>query len=104
MVSGPCIGPASFEVSREFQLGFAAPTWSLTGWGTLSVDLIEAVAEQMSELGLPADSWTPSGIDTFTQLDWHSHRRTGTSARNATLCWIPSATARTRTIHNLLLP
>ncbi|MBK9578467.1 MAG: polyphenol oxidase family protein [Fibrobacterota bacterium] len=103
-ISGPCIGAQSFEVSSQFQTGFAPSTWSTTSWGTHSVDLVAAVTERLQRSGLPTQSWTPSSIDTFTRSEWHSHRRTGTPARNATLCWIPDSRGRTRTNRNLLLP
>jgi copper oxidase (laccase) domain-containing protein len=103
-IAGPCIGERSFEVSPQFQAGFPPSTWSTTSWGTLSVNLAAVVAEQLHGLGLPTRSWAPCSIDTFTQPDWHSHRRTGTPARNTTLCWIPDSRGRTRTNQNLLLP
>lgn len=88
--AGPFIGPESFEVSTEFQLGFPAESRASTSWGTPSVDLGAVVGDQLFNAGLPEDAWTSCSIDTFRQVSWHSHRRDRSLGRNATLCWIPA--------------
>ncbi|HNY30819.1 MAG TPA: polyphenol oxidase family protein [Fibrobacteria bacterium] len=104
VLAGPAIGKRSFEVSEDFQAGFPQSSWSTTAWGTPAVDLASVVASQLAQAGLPPESWMPSEIDTFTDPAWHSHRRTGTPQRNATLCWIPTTADTSRTNRNLLLP
>jgi copper oxidase (laccase) domain-containing protein len=82
---GPGIGPDSFEVGPDVQDRFPERHHAKTRWGTSSVDLPAAIAEQLAERGVASS--TRFQIDTFVNHSWHSHRRDPAhSGRNATIC------------------
>lgn len=80
-VAGPGIGPCCFEVGEEVGelLGKYA---SLTTWGTRSVDLYQAVQDQVPV------SLTSVGGCTRCGGESYSHRLDGTTARMAAIGWL----------------
>ena len=84
---GPGIGPASFEVGPEVLDQFATPYHLHTAWGTPSIDLPLLLMHQLQQAGVEVDKIFPSPSDTFTDPQFHSHRREQQLAgRNATVC------------------
>jgi YfiH family protein len=80
---GPGIGPCCFEVGPEVASLFPDYVASTT-WETPSVDLAGAVGRQLSGL----DVWHAGGC-TRHEDGWFSHRADGTTARMATIGWLP---------------
>ncbi len=80
---GPGIGPCCFEVGPEVAARFGR--WeSATDWGTPSVDLWSAAADQLDGL----DIWA-AGTCTHCNSSFLSHRRDRTTRRMAGLAWMP---------------
>ena len=80
---GPGIGPCCFEVGPEVAARFPANI-SKTTWGTVSVDLSQAVVAQLEGL----DVWEAEGC-TSCGVGFFSHRRDGTINRMAGIGWLP---------------
>lgn len=80
---GPGIGPCCFEVGPEVAARFPHHT-ATTTWGTVSVDLGEAVAVRLEGL----DVWQ-AGACTRCSDTFFSHRRDGTADRMAGIGWLP---------------
>lgn len=78
---GPAIGPCCFEVGPEVVAAVGHRT--VTRWGTVGVDLHAAVAEQLEGLEIESDDRC-----TMCSGRFHSHRGTGTDARQATVAWL----------------
>lgn len=80
---GPAIGPCCFEVGEEVAARFPRHR-ARTGWGTTSVDLWGAAADQLQGIQV----WR---ADACTRHDpaFHSHRRDATTHRMAALGWLP---------------
>lgn len=80
---GPGIGPCCFEVGPGVAEEFPGRVGDTT-WGTPSVDLPGAIADQL--VGL--EVWAS---DACTRHDdgWFSHRADGTTQRLATIGWLP---------------
>lgn len=79
---GPGIGPCCFEVGPEV-LGRFVGSSSETTWGTLSVDLVAALGEQLEGV----EVWV-SGSCTMHEDGWYSHRQDQTTARLASVGWV----------------
>jgi hypothetical protein len=80
---GPGIGPCCFEVGEEVAGGldrFRAQTT----WGTTSVDLGSAIRSELPGIEI----WSADSC-TLHDRDWFSYRRDQTSARQATVGWLP---------------
>ncbi|MBT8200386.1 MAG: polyphenol oxidase family protein [Acidimicrobiia bacterium] len=82
---GPSIGPCCYEVGPEVSLGIDAP--SVTTWGTTSVDLWTASAEQLEGVGVES-VWT-AAVCTMCSGDLNSYRADGTPHRQAAIGWLP---------------
>ncbi len=80
---GPSIGPCCYEVGPEVVA--AVPFPATTSWGTTSVDLWSAAEAQLGGL----EVWR-SGICTFTDHRFRSHRRDGTPLRQVAVTWLPA--------------
>ncbi len=80
---GPSIGPCCFEVGNELLARFPTAV-ARTSWGTPSIDLRKAVADQLGELEVTV-------VAGCTRHDpgWLSHRKDATTARMATVAWLP---------------
>jgi YfiH family protein len=81
---GPGIGSCCFEVGSAVAEQFAGSHVSETTWGTRSVDLRSAVADQLEGLEL----WA-SGACTMHDPGWYSHRRDRAPERLASIGWLP---------------
>ncbi|HEY7563391.1 MAG TPA: polyphenol oxidase family protein [Acidimicrobiia bacterium] len=79
---GPTIGPCCFEVGPEVATQFPGATKATT-WGTASVDLVAAIAEELADI----ECWS-QGSCTRHEDGWFSHRRDGTEQRLATVAWV----------------
>lgn len=79
---GPGIGPCCFEVGPGVAERFGEDLEE-TRWGTVSVDLASALRRQLDGL----DIWV-SGACTMHEMTLFSHRRSGTTLRNATIAWV----------------
>ncbi|MEN8233527.1 MAG: polyphenol oxidase family protein [Actinomycetota bacterium] len=80
---GPSIGPCCYEVGDDVASvlsGYGATTT----FSTRSVDLWSAATDQLDGL----DVWH-SGICTFTETDYWSYRRDGTTRRQIAVAWLP---------------
>ncbi len=79
-VIGPHIGPCCYEVGPE--VADAVGHRSTTTWGTASVDLAAAVADQLGDVAVER-------IPVCTHHDhrYRSYRRDGTRARQVTVAW-----------------
>jgi purine-nucleoside/S-methyl-5'-thioadenosine phosphorylase / adenosine deaminase len=82
---GPSIGPCCYEVGPEV-LDALAPCHAVTTWGTPSVDLWAAAAAQLDGLEL----WRAE-VCTFTNQEYLSYRRDGTTRRQVSVTWLPGA-------------
>lgn len=82
---GPSIGPCCYEVGSDVSSNINAP--SLTSWGTTSVDLWTATAEQLEQAGVES-IWTAT-VCTMCSGDLNSHRADGTTHRQAAIAWLP---------------
>lgn len=80
---GPGIGSCCFEVGTEVAERFGGYT-SETTWGTSSVDLAEAIEDQIDGV----DVWAVDGC-TRHDAAWFSHRRDATPQRLAAIGWLP---------------
>lgn len=80
---GPGIGPCCFEVGGEVAEEFEGFETS-TSWGTTSVDLRAVLEAQLEGL----ETWF-SRACTRHENGYFSHRESGTSARMASLGWLP---------------
>ena len=80
---GPGIGPCCFEVGEEVASDFDEHR-SVTSWGTGSVDLASSIVSELGDL----EVWR-AGACTLHQPGWFSYRRDQTSARLATIGWLP---------------
>jgi len=80
---GPGIGPCCFEVGDEVTARFDGFT-AATTWGTPSVDLPGFIISELAGL----DVWSADRC-TRHQPGWFSHRRDQTTARLATIGWLP---------------
>jgi YfiH family protein len=80
---GPSIGPCCFEVGNEVIARFPTAV-ARTTWGTPSIDLRKAVVDQLGELEVAV-------VTGCTRHDpgWLSHRKDATTARMATVAWLP---------------
>lgn len=81
---GPAIGPCCYEVGEEVAEQLSGHVTKTT-WGTLSVDLPRAAAEQLGDVTI----WS-SGRCTHTSDDLHSYRRDRDPARQIALAWLPA--------------
>ena len=79
---GPGIGPCCFEVGSDVADRFPEDLTE-TRWGATSVDLAKVLIRQLEGL----DIWL-SGACTMHEASLYSHRRSGTSLRNATIAWV----------------
>lgn len=82
---GPGIGGCCFEVGDEVAAHFA-PFVAMTTWGTTSVDLAAAVADQLA----PLEVWRADAC-TYTSERLYSYRRNRTTNRQTTVAWLPTA-------------
>lgn len=80
---GPSIGPCCFEVGPEVVARFPGVV-ALTSWGTPSVDLRQAVVDQLGGLEV-----TVVAGCTRHDAGWLSHRKDATTSRMATVAWLP---------------
>lgn len=80
---GPSIGPCCFEVGSEVAAHFPTAV-AQTTWGTRSIDLRKAIVEQVADL----DVTLVAGC-TRHDPGWLSHRKDATTARMATVAWLP---------------
>jgi polyphenol oxidase len=80
---GPFINPCCFEVGPDVAGQFGENV-AMTSWGTASVDLGNALQAQLEGL----ETWQ-SGLCTFHDRSFFSHRRDATPARMATVAWLP---------------
>ena len=80
---GPGIGPCCFEVGQDVAARFE-PFVDKTTWGTVSVNLVAALSEQVAGLKM----WSADGC-TRHEPNLFSHRRNATSQRLATIAWLP---------------
>jgi len=81
---GPAIGPCCYEVGDEVVAAVDGFTGQTT-WGTRSVDLRAALAEQA--VGVPV--WR-SDRCTYTDDGLHSYRENATTARQVAVTWLPN--------------
>jgi copper oxidase (laccase) domain-containing protein len=80
---GPGIGACCFEVGEEVAMKFERFTGSTT-WDTTGVDLAASIRSELYGLEIwSADSCTRH------EPGWFSHRRDETTARLATIGWLP---------------
>jgi polyphenol oxidase len=79
---GPGIGPCCFEVGPEVLDRFPGHQ-ATTTWGTPSVDLPGAIAEQLADLDVSI-----TRVCTFTDERFHSHRRNATPHRQVSAAWL----------------
>lgn len=80
---GPSIGPCCFEVGNEVLSRFPKAI-ARTSWGTPSIDLRKAVADQLGDLEVSVVAGC-----TRHEPGWLSHRKDATTARMATVAWLP---------------
>lgn len=80
---GPGIGSCCFEVGPEVLAEFPDAR-STTSWGTPSIDLLSAIADELDGL----ETWY-SGACTRHESDFFSHRENATPKRMAAIGWIP---------------
>lgn len=80
---GPGIGPCCFEVGEEVASEFE-DFRTVTGRGTTSVDLAGSIISELGDL----EVWSADSC-TLHQPGWFSYRRDQTSARLATIGWLP---------------
>ena len=80
---GPTIGPCCFEVGEEVAAEFPDHV-STTTWGTLSIDLGAVIRSQ-----IPDVEWWSADRCTRCSEGWFSHRLDATTARLATIGWMP---------------
>ncbi len=82
---GPAIGPCCYEVGEEVRA--ALPDHHRrTTWDTPSVDLVAAVADQLTPHLGGGPIWT-SGRCTYTDPGLNSYRRDRTSKRQVVVAW-----------------
>lgn len=82
---GPGIGPCCFEVGADVAERFPAHV-SATTWGTVAVDLPDAIRTEVDDL----EVWS-SGICTHHGDGYHSFRRDGTQQRQVAVAWVSPA-------------
>lgn len=80
---GPSIGPCCYEVGEEVCSAIGGAS-SCTTFGTTSVDLWAAAETQLDGLTV----WRADRC-TFTDTDYWSYRRDGTSNRQIAVAWVP---------------
>lgn len=80
---GPSIGPCCYEVGEEVRDAIGDHT-SRTTFGTTSVDLWSAAADQLDGL----DVWR-SDLCTYTEPRFRSYRRDATRKRQVAVAWVP---------------
>ena len=86
-VIGPSIGPCCFAVSADVGEAFEE-RWPGT-WRDGRVDLWEAARRQLTEAGVPAEAVVTSGLCTYHDARFFSHRREhGVTGRQAAVVWI----------------
>jgi len=80
-VLGPCIGPCCYEVGKDVKVEFeqvfpwAGDVFHATRRGHWKLDLAEANARQLREMGMREENLIPSGLCTVEHLDlFYSHR------------------------------
>jgi YfiH family protein len=81
---GPAIGPCCYEVGAEVVAAIDGFTGTTT-WGTRSVDLRAALAEQAGDV----EVWRSERC-TYTDETLHSYRENATTARQVAVTWFPS--------------
>jgi purine-nucleoside/S-methyl-5'-thioadenosine phosphorylase / adenosine deaminase len=79
---GPSIGPCCFEVGPEVS-GQFGEFIATTSWGSTSINLEEAIKEQLDGL----EVWS-MGTCTMHEPAWLSFRRDRTMGRMATVAWM----------------
>lgn len=80
---GPGIGPCCFEVGAEVAAQFPEHS-GLTSWGTLSVDLRDAIRAALAGV----DVWD-AGVCTMSDDGYHSYRRDRAIERQVAVAWLP---------------
>jgi len=86
-VIGPSIGPCCFTVSADVGRAFEE-RWPGT-WRDGRVDLWQAARRQLAAAGLPAAAIVTSGLCTYHDDRFFSHRREhGVTGRQAAVVWI----------------
>jgi hypothetical protein len=84
---GPCIGPCCYEVGREVAEAFSEFPWAeevlKTGFaGNRMLDLPEANARQLADIGVKRENIVRSGLCTIENIgDFYSHRAEATENR-----------------------
>jgi YfiH family protein len=81
---GPGIGSCCYEVGGEVAEHFADYLGTTT-WGTTSIDLVAAVADQLA----PLEVWSADAC-TYTSERLFSYRRNRTTNRQTTVAWLPT--------------
>ncbi len=81
---GPSIGPCCYEVGPEVAEHFGSNV-ATTRRGTVSVDLVAYLAEQLAGVEL----WT-SDVCTHDSDEYNSYRQTGTQRRQIAVAWVPA--------------
>jgi YfiH family protein len=82
---GPCIGSCCYEVGDEVADHFSGYVRRTT-WGTTSIDLAAAVADQLA----PLEVWISNDC-TYTSERLFSYRRDRTTKRQTSVAWLPTA-------------
>lgn len=82
---GPCIRPARYEFGAaeldRMVARFGPSVRSTTGWGTTALDLPTAVTIALAAVGVT--DVVDTGVCTAASVDHFSHRRDGTTGRQA---------------------
>lgn len=81
---GPGIGSCCYEVGDEVAAHFSDYLGKTT-WGTPSIDLAAAVADQLA----PLDVWIAAAC-TYTSEQLFSYRRNRTTKRQTAVAWLPT--------------
>ena len=81
---GPAIGPSCYEVGDEVAARFPGFVRT-TSWGSQSIDLPASIGAKLDQV----DVWT-SGVCTFSDDRYASHRRNGTPERQVAVVWLPT--------------
>lgn len=85
---GPTIGPCCFEVGQEVAHLFPGYVGG-TSWGTTSVDLVAALAAQLTSGDTAGFQIWSANTCTQHEFSWLSHRRDKTESRMAAIGWLP---------------
>ena len=80
---GPAIGSCCYEVGSELADQFGDYV-DRTTWGTLSIDLVAAVSDQLA----PLELWR-ADLCTYTTEGLHSFRGNRTTDRQTAVAWLP---------------